>query len=406
MAASPQTESAFVSRLPREIRDAIYLELWRSNGLRQHIICYNPLNKPELGGTQFCTWPCSTAFQVHDKLQENIETLRQELGVPLGEIMWRNFSDMADTRTIGPSRALKSPWLNHWPCGENAYEKYGKYATFGMAVCDFVRKTNKENGVERGLVVSGTYLPLLLSCKTISAECLQSIYESTTFVFTDMTAIQLFFGQCQLPPGNANDRGQMFHITPPAFFQYARNLEISLTCEFPLHLWCAQSTIPIEQRHSVYDFHWLRLDKFKSLQNLRIWISSSSVSFRENGYVSFLGIKQLELQDLKRLVTHFRGIPSVILSTPLSSNIAPEEGFIENLSSVEVQIYKRGAGDRFWPFLNLINEGREGDGDIWTGSVRQVRVGWGGGHWSFMPDFRMPYSPELVHSTLPQAGSV
>jgi hypothetical protein len=40
MSANSQSKSAFVTRLPREVRDAIYLELWRLKGLRQHIVSH------------------------------------------------------------------------------------------------------------------------------------------------------------------------------------------------------------------------------------------------------------------------------------------------------------------------------------------------------------------------------
>ncbi|KAI2639048.1 hypothetical protein GGS26DRAFT_543706 [Hypomontagnella submonticulosa] len=83
MSANPQTKSIFVNRLPREIRDAIYLELWRSCGLRQHILWHGKTEDKH-----FCHWPCAMEYGVQDELQQDIEELRAQLRVPLGQ--WIN----------------------------------------------------------------------------------------------------------------------------------------------------------------------------------------------------------------------------------------------------------------------------------------------------------------------------
>ncbi|RYP27146.1 hypothetical protein DL768_011298 [Monosporascus sp. mg162] len=104
MSANPQTQSGFVNRLPREIRNAIYLGLWRSCGLRQHI--------------------CGTA-------------------------MWR-----IDT---------SSPWMNHWPCGEQAEKEHGLGAIRGATTSvDVCWKRDRESEQDRPW--SSAYIPMLLSC--------------------------------------------------------------------------------------------------------------------------------------------------------------------------------------------------------------------------------------------------
>ena len=63
MSIDPQTQSAFITCLPAEIRNAIYLELWRSAGLRQHILWHGEGN----GGRHFCRWRCEAEFEVDDE---------------------------------------------------------------------------------------------------------------------------------------------------------------------------------------------------------------------------------------------------------------------------------------------------------------------------------------------------
>lgn len=114
---------------------------------------------------------------------------------------------------------------------------------------------------------------------TSSAECLQSIYESTTFVFLNLLTLQRFFGVCPLTAATFARTRQDYTpgLPPPAFFTHARNLEITLSPDFPKHVWCTavkNADLPATERHQAYDFHWLNLDKFQSLKDIQIWIAS------------------------------------------------------------------------------------------------------------------------------------
>ncbi|KAF6826655.1 hypothetical protein CMUS01_09341 [Colletotrichum musicola] len=338
MSANPQTESAFINHLPREIREAIYLELWRSHGLHQHILYHGDSN------FQFCHWPCAIEFEVRDGLQEELEELRARFGVPLGQDI---VPDRSDPK-LPYLRRLQSQWMNHWPCGELAYDKYGI-----KAVGKFTTGGNCWNKTAEGdgdTPWSSPYIPMLLSCKRLSEECLQSIYKSTTFIFTDLSAIQMFLGgPCYLPP-----EWKPYHnsTAPPAFFRYAHHMELSLEPHFPLTLSCAKHDLPgIPRRHEVYDFHWPRLDQFENLQSLKIWIASRSFTTFERGSIRFLGIKQFGLNDLEDLLSRFTSVKSVTISTPLSSRIGPGEGEVKEVATPGVQLYKRGSGDRFHPLL-------------------------------------------------------
>lgn len=158
MSANPQTESPFVSRLPREVRDAIYLELWRSCGLRQHI-----LRLGNMSNKQLCHWQCTMEFDVHDELQRDIEELRVQLGIPLGQ----DIRKCHDERSILYGRRLQSPWMNHWPCGDRAQKEYGLDPVRGFHTSSFYcwlnnRKKNEKDGDESR---KSPYIPMLLSCK-------------------------------------------------------------------------------------------------------------------------------------------------------------------------------------------------------------------------------------------------
>ena len=152
MSVNPQSESAFITRLPLEIRNAIYLELWRSCGLRQHIVWHG-----EGADRHFCRWPCTTEYHVHDGLQEEIEQFRRRLGVPLGE-------SMNNSEASVYTRRLQSPWMNHWACGERAEEAHGIEAIRGFTTSGI--GCWKKNGVGHPPARS-PYLPMLLSCKLL-----------------------------------------------------------------------------------------------------------------------------------------------------------------------------------------------------------------------------------------------
>ncbi|KAL9615935.1 MAG: hypothetical protein Q9160_009135 [Pyrenula sp. 1 TL-2023] len=171
-----------------------------------------------------------------------------------------------------------------------------------------------------------------------------------------MHAIQMFFGYCTLHPFMKTWSKPVVTVRPPAFYQHARHLEISLSPDFPMLLWCANFDVPeLERRHEAWDFHWLRLDRFQKLQSIRIWISARSITSRLDSDNNFLGVKQLETAALKNVLASFEHIDSFTLSTPLGLTVGPEdEGFVDDVSAPGIHVYKRGTGDNFHPFLNLV----------------------------------------------------
>jgi hypothetical protein len=136
-------------------------------------------------------------------------------------------------------RRLRSPWQNHWAYGEEAGNEFGASAVDGRTTSGGPCWKKVTTSSKRA--ASWTpYLPMLLTCKRMfvtnllfspisplacnprnadaprSFECLKSMYKSTTFVFTDTVAIQMFFGHCKEPFPTYNKIGPI--LSPPAFF--------------------------------------------------------------------------------------------------------------------------------------------------------------------------------------------
>ncbi|EEQ89713.2 uncharacterized protein BDCG_04833 [Blastomyces dermatitidis ER-3] len=210
MAMNPQVQFGFISVLPREIRDSIYLELWHSCGLPPHILWHS--NFTDANNSHLCRWQCTTEYQVEDQLQQDIEALRNQLGVPLDH----------HKINVEYSRRLKSPYLNPSACGEIAAELHGDQAMLQNYVC-----------IRESMTPS--------SSEVFSSECLLSIYGSTTFVLADMRSLQAFSGYCEKPP-----LLKKFWevISPPALLRCTKHLEVSLTPNFSLAQACARSGSP------------------------------------------------------------------------------------------------------------------------------------------------------------------
>jgi hypothetical protein len=184
----------------------------------------------------------------------------------------------------------------------------------------------------------------------------------------------MFFGYCELHP--AMKKWPKLGITPPAFYKYSRSLELSLSPDFPVLLLCANLDLPgIKRRHDVYDFHWLRFSRFQSLQSVKIWIPARSITCRPDSNNSFLGIKQFGVDALRKALAPFGHINSVTLSTPLDPGVGPEDDcYVESVAPRGFRLYKRGTGDRFHPFLNLIDPGGYFDGIIHSIPTRYVNM--------------------------------
>ncbi|KAK4207237.1 hypothetical protein QBC37DRAFT_406391 [Rhypophila decipiens] len=265
--ANPQSQSRLVTRLPREIRDLIYLALWKSpdHGLRQHIFWYSSSFNGHKG--RLCRWPC--------------------------------------IRTEFDNGALENRSFGHWDCVTEAQQE-------GIS----------KNGTGSGRTRTSTsWLPMLLVCKGISAEVLKSIYESTTFIFTDTLAFQ----------------------APPCWLKFARS--------------------------DAHNFNWLRLDELENLRRLNIWMSATvpapsgrSFKFRTNTELSTDTVRDI-LSSLAE-----KTVSSIVLSMPLAvDGIGPPDGgWVEGMSprgGVRTNLYL--TGKIFYPNIELVHG---------TGLIEESRV--------------------------------
>ncbi|KAL6414110.1 hypothetical protein AUP68_00626 [Ilyonectria robusta] len=363
----PQLQCAFIMRLSREVRDAVYLELWRSCGLRQHIVWHD--DKGDRTKSHFCRWQCTTPFQVEDKLQEAVDASRIQLGVPLG--------DKFSNRTY--ALRLYSPWKNHWACGERVTDVHGYDYAINLSTSRKPCWSSRDLDSE-GSSTWSPYLSMLLSCKIISSECLKSIYEATTFIFTDTTALNMFVGFCKLPPVMQN--WPKMGIPPPAFRTHGKHLELSLEPVFPMLLACLNPRLtPLpEERHNSLDFHGLRLDLLESLTTLDIWVAARCTAFlvdeqAKNMDQSPYNITQLDIESLRKVLSHLERVGNVTLSMPLAQCAEPEDGHIDDATlPSSLRIWRRGAGDRFHPALYPLIDKERFDSNIYSSKDRVIRL--------------------------------
>ncbi|EWG50108.1 hypothetical protein FVEG_09431 [Fusarium verticillioides 7600] len=362
----PQHQSTFTSLLPREIRDKIYFELWRSCGLRQHIIWHR--NKGGKAKSHFCRWRCTTPFSVQDELQEKIDATRIQLVIPLGD----SFSN----KTY--ALQLYSAWKNHFACGQSIGEVYGEDADPGIRTCSSLEPCWRSHNLSsEKLSTCSAYMSMLLSCRVLSLECLKSIYESTTFIFTDIFALNMFVGFCKVP--ELWKREVEVAISPPAFHTYGRHLEISLEPVFPMLLPCSSPTLsPLPgERHTSFDFHGLRLDLLENLTTLNIWVPARCTELlldkdADNIDQSPYNITQLDLESRKEALSSLNHVRNVTLSMPLTQVSEPEDAYV--VDDAHLRIWRRGAGDRFHPSLLPVMEVERLSSNVYSSTKRSVQL--------------------------------
>jgi hypothetical protein len=153
-----QRQSPFFDRFPREIRDAIYLELWRTAGLSQHVFWHEDQRNPEK--SKYCLWPCTAEFQVEDECEGELQ--RQLEVWPQGDRPQFMHSLLWHSR-------LHSHWFNHWRCEEDLL---GAYENAGLGVDRYEGPSTKFNCPCRlnDTLPRKPYLPMLLSCKKMQVR--------------------------------------------------------------------------------------------------------------------------------------------------------------------------------------------------------------------------------------------
>ncbi|KAI8712843.1 hypothetical protein NCS52_01383700 [Fusarium sp. LHS14.1] len=396
---NPQSNSPLV-KLPREVRDAIYLEVWRLTGLRQHIVAHwgssDQDSKPH-----YCRWKCCTPeFEVEDRLQEEIDQERIRRGITLGEY----FSYKPVTPRLDYQGFLSSPWDNHWECWLEITQGYGReyiegnYGPGGNVVstsgCRCWRDVAKnpinltplwgrgawrpptpkppsrwKRAVEKVKRVKDAirpppvieppwtgspYMPMLLCCKLLSPEIVESLYRSTTFIFTDIVAWQLWLGYCD---PQTSPRPEL-REAPRAFLENTRSIELGLHPTFKLQVPCTFSEDDhSEQLHDPYDFHWLNMDRFRNLRSLKIWMSARTLSIFPRQPMHqwrYHRLDQFSKSELIKSLSAFDNLDEFIISTPLAQNIGPEDGYVQDLmENPNHHVWKRGTGDHFHPGMDI-----------------------------------------------------
>ncbi|KAJ4417541.1 hypothetical protein N0V82_006100 [Gnomoniopsis sp. IMI 355080] len=153
--AQPQTGSPFFERLPSEIRQKIYQELWDLYDTRWHV---HTLGVPGPLGPVF---PCITTPEEED-------------------IRWNKFqTSLSEDLGIWESR-LRSPWNAHWKCAEAASTKLSRLQKRRATPADPVKF--------RPLLLSS---PLLV-CRRMYIENIVALENVFTYCLTDTIVARNF----------------------------------------------------------------------------------------------------------------------------------------------------------------------------------------------------------------------
>jgi hypothetical protein len=84
---------------------------------------------------------------------------------------------------------------------------------------------------------------------------------------------------------------------------------------------------------------------------VKIWVDARS---KEHGFDPeeiVFGIKELDVNQVSVCIREYRGRDDQHAAGP---SFEPEDGLVKSLAVPNVTLYKRGSGDRFHPWLNLI----------------------------------------------------
>ncbi|KAK3939051.1 hypothetical protein QBC46DRAFT_388960 [Diplogelasinospora grovesii] len=153
--ADPQLASRLFSVLPAEVRRFIYSELWVSYNPRQHIL-------------QVALGPGSQNLSHRICFQPGEDTRYADLVA----------ATTAKSRTTYYSR-LKSDWCLHYMCEELQRQRKAVKKYLGWSCPPFIAT--------------------LLTCKRMYLECIESIYENLTFIFTDLVTAGAFLDPTLYP---------------------------------------------------------------------------------------------------------------------------------------------------------------------------------------------------------------
>ncbi|KAK7967550.1 uncharacterized protein PG986_001827 [Apiospora aurea] len=229
--ADEQGTSLFLSKLPIELRNAIYGFLWRDAGLEQHILVdkdWGPKQTrsyayprreivPEVPITRFSHWACISDHTALDERQEAIARLT---------------SDEIERDVVWDER-LNSAWCNHWKCQE-AHQ---------TAVNDLARPCQRS-----------PFLPMMLVCRRIHLECRKSIYKALTFVIHDAATLHSFLVARRSP---IVDEIKRFNLSIRLPIRTSKIVISSEEAKATMSLWQASCQALPEARSLVSVYLWL-----------------------------------------------------------------------------------------------------------------------------------------------------
>ncbi|CAN8102794.1 unnamed protein product [Discula destructiva] len=153
--AQPQTASPFFDRLPPEIRQKIYVELWGLHDTRWHV---HSLIGHDVPGPVF---PCIITPEEEDIRYSRFQaSLSEDIGI------WES--------------RLRSPWNAHWKCAEAAAAKRSSQRKRRIVSTDPI--------CFRPLMLND---PLLV-CKRMHLESIAPLEDTFTFCFTDIIVARDF----------------------------------------------------------------------------------------------------------------------------------------------------------------------------------------------------------------------
>lgn len=172
----------------------------------------------------------------------------------------------------------------------------------------------------------------------------------------------MFAGFCKLP-ALQNIPVQV----SPAFFKHARKLEISVCANFTVSIPCSDFDHPVTSPlHNAFDFHWLHLDRFDNLADLKIWVNSRAAAFwADSDYRPYIEpsysprLLSLSSKALGDSLQTLKDVKSVAVSAALHQDVrtsdGAQHGFVDGIGPKNVRMWKRGTGDRHHPNLSYVD---------------------------------------------------
>ncbi|KAH8880295.1 hypothetical protein GQ53DRAFT_670239 [Thozetella sp. PMI_491] len=210
--ASPQDQSDLFSRLPSEIRQMIYIEMWRTAGsLSQHVM-------RKRHSTELTHVACTT-----DPGAEDVRYIMFQCSSGLKRQPWE--------------ARCKSEWCLHWACEEASEEQPQLWSPF---------------------------LPVLLASKRMYLEAHPTIFSTVRFVFTDTNVAAGFLSAPAYGPATFRSLELCIRTTNTLVELYYPNagMEGTVVTGWPM---------PVTAKNNPWERLCTALAALQDLRELRLW---------------------------------------------------------------------------------------------------------------------------------------